>query len=283
MEMSAKHDKEMQVWGPDSAKAGGPKTLADEALQRIREDIVSGLLTPASRLQPDALKDRYDIGLSPIREALSRLAAAGLVRAEGQRGFFVAPVSEAELLDVTDLRCRFNVLALAWSIERGDESWETEVVGTYYQLEKLAGQMREGAGDYADEWERRNRAFHTSLEGACGSPWLRHFCQILYDQSERYRRRFVRYPRIPQRIYEEHRKIMEAALARDADTACETLAKHIWSGIETVRKHLLQSTGQSESSARPPTPSVRSGRLKEARAKAGQEGKKPRRSLGKKT
>ena len=91
-------------WGPMShaIRNGAPKTLADEAFQRIREDIVKSRLKPGDKLQPDHLRALYDIGLSPVREALSRLASDGLAVAEGQRGFFVAPVSIGELLDVAE-------------------------------------------------------------------------------------------------------------------------------------------------------------------------------------
>lgn len=224
-------------WGPASrlALSRAPKTLADEAYRRIRDDIIAGKLAPGEKLQPDALKDTYGIGLSPVREALSRLTADGLAHAEGQRGFHVAPVSVEELLDVADLRCQFSVTALQRSVALGDEVWETGVVAAYYQLNKLVEQMRADPAGYADEWERRNRAFHAALENACGSPWLLHFCEILYDQSERYRRRFVRYPEIRPEIYDEHRQIMEAALARDAATACRILDRHIRRAAEAVR------------------------------------------------
>jgi DNA-binding GntR family transcriptional regulator len=227
-----------EEWGPKShaVRNGAPKTLADGAFQRIRADIVKGTLKPGEKLRPDRLSARYGIGLSPVREALSRLASDGLAVAEGQRGFFVAPVSAGELEDVADLRITFSVLALERSIKAGDEAWEAGIVSAYYQLNKLVKHMKASPAAYADEWERRNRAFHAALEGACNSPWLLHMCEILYDQSERYRRNFVAYPKIEPRIYEEHRVIMEAALARDAKTACRVLADHIRRGAEATRR-----------------------------------------------
>lgn len=245
------------LWGPTSRalRSRTPKTLADEAFQRIREDIIRGRLAPGEKLQPDQLRDTYGIGLSPVREALSRLASDGLAVAEGQRGFFVAPVSIAELMDVADLRCELSVMALERSIERGDEAWEGGIVTAYYQLNKLVEQMKKDPATYADEWERRNRAFHAALEAACGSPWLLHFCEILYDQSERYRRRFVTYPEIRPEIYEEHRVIMEAALSRKAKPACDVLAKHIRRAAETVRALVEEAL---QSGAAPPAGSGKS-------------------------
>ena len=231
------------MWGPASRQAlsRAPKTLADEAYRKIRDDIIAGRLEPGDKLQPDSLKEAYGIGLSPVREALSRLASDGLVHGEGQRGFHVATVSIEELLDVADLRCQFSILALQRSIARGGESWESGVVAAYYQLNKLVEHMRADPVTYADDWERRNRAFHAALEGACGSPWLMHFCEILYDQSERYRRRFVRYPEIRGEIYEEHKQIMDAALARDEATACRILDRHIRRAAQAVRALMIEA------------------------------------------
>ena len=245
-------------WGPMSyaVRNGAPKTLADEAFQRIRADIVCSRLKPGEKLQPDQLRDRYDIGLSPVREALSRLASDGLAVAEGQRGFFVAPVSIGELMDVADLRTQFSVKALERSIARGDEAWEAGIVAAYYQLNKLVKHMKTAPATYADEWERRNRAFHAALEAACGSPWLLHFCEILYHQSERYRRRFVTYREIAPRIYEEHRIIMEAALARKAKVACKVLEEHIRLGAEAVRE-LMEKAERAEARAARRTPARR--------------------------
>jgi DNA-binding GntR family transcriptional regulator len=227
-------------WGARShaVRSAAPKTLADDAFLRLRDDIVKGALKPGERLKPDLLSGRHGIGLSPIREALSRLASDGLAVAEGQRGFFVAPMSLGELADVADLRKQFSAMALDRSIRFGDEAWEARIVTAYYRLNKLVKQMRASPSPYADEWERRNRAFHAALESACGSPWLLHFCQILYDQSERYRRNLVAYPKIAPRIYEEHRLVMEAALKRDAKTACRALEAHIVRGAGAVARLL---------------------------------------------
>ncbi|MBL6456647.1 FCD domain-containing protein [Belnapia sp. T6] len=223
-------------WGPSSRllRSNPPRTLADEALLRIRADIVAGRLGAGERLQPDLLEVRYGLGRSPIREALSRLATEGLVHGEGQRGFAVSPLSEAELLDIAGLRRRLSTEALALSIARGDEDWEAEVIASFHRLSRFEERLEAMSDDAADEWERRNRDFHRALEAACGSPWLQHFCDILYDQSERYRRAFVRYPAINPAIRAQHEAIMAAAIGRDAARATGLLGDHIMQGAEAT-------------------------------------------------
>jgi GntR family carbon starvation induced transcriptional regulator len=213
-------------WGPAPRRQiDAPKTLADEAYQRIHDDIIRGEFAPTEKLQPDALRERYNIGLSPVREALSRVALEGLAVAEGQRGFFVAPATREELQDIANLRINFSVMSLERSIRTAGDEWENAVVTTYYQLNKLENQAHRDSKTFHDEWERRNREFHEALESGCGSPWLLHFCDILYDQLERYRRRFVIYTDIDPTIAEEHKRIKELALARDLD-ACKVLKQH---------------------------------------------------------
>ena len=74
---------------PSAAQSGIGRTLAATAFERLRADILSCKLAPGSKLPFDRLKEDYGVGLSPLREALSRLATSGLVTMEGQRGFRV--------------------------------------------------------------------------------------------------------------------------------------------------------------------------------------------------
>jgi GntR family carbon starvation induced transcriptional regulator len=227
------------LWGPTSRlDQARPKTLADEAFLKIRDDILRGLLAPGEKLQPDLLRERYAIGVSPVREALSRLAADGLTVAEGQRGFFVAPISLGELDDITDIRIDLSVKALDRSIQFGDEEWETQLVGASYQLDKLLRPVKENPAAFYDDWERRNRAFHGALGGGCRSPWLIHLCEVLYDQSERYRRQSSVNVQPKLELHEEHHLIMDAALKRDSATACAILSEHIRLGAGAVRERM---------------------------------------------
>ena len=237
------------LWGPAPRRQiDAPKTLADEAYQRIHDDIIRGEFAPNDKLQPDALRERYNIGLSPVREALSRVALEGLAVAEGQRGFFVAPATREELLDIADLRINFSVLSLERSIRHGGDEWENAVVTTYYQLNKLENQTHRDSQTFHDEWERRNREFHQALESGCGSPWLLHFCDIIYDQLERYRRRFVVYTDIDPTIAEEHKLIKELALARDLE-ACKVLKQHFEHAARVIGGMMQKAEGGKAAAA----------------------------------
>ena len=114
----------------------GPSGVADAAYSRLRSDILGGELLPGMKLKLDALRERYDVSVNTLRETLSRLAADGLVEAEGQRGFTVMPASLADLIDITETRRLLECHAARLSVERADLEWESRLVAAYHKLSK---------------------------------------------------------------------------------------------------------------------------------------------------
>lgn len=201
-----------------AAKSGNGRTLAATAFERLRADILSCKLAPGSKLPFDRLKKDYGVGLSPLREALSRLATSGLVTAEGQRGFRVAVASIAEIADISMVRKEIEGLALSLSIEHGDDNWEAELVAARHRLSLLE---KGSSKDVEDEevWEVRHRDFHTALISGCHSPWLLRIAGLVNDQFDRYRRMAVDNSLSSTPTFLVHQKIMDAALRRNAGSA----------------------------------------------------------------
>lgn len=217
------------------------KTLADQALERLREDLLSGHLAPGSRLKVGDLQRQYGFGLSPLREALTRLATEGLAVAVGQRGFSAASLSLGELLDLTRTRERLETLALRDAIARGDADWEADILAAFHRLARapLPKAAREAA--VASAWEAKHRAFHQTLVAACDSPWLLRFHSQLVERTERYRRvrLFHSPPAVPlaRDVEKEHEAIMKAILARDAEHACALVVVHLRRTAQTVQAY----------------------------------------------
>lgn len=217
---------------PDAAPA---KTLADAAYRRLRADLIAGRLAPSARLRSNELQARYGLGLSPLREALLRLASEGFVVAEGQRGFTVAPVSLAELADLTRTRQQIEAVALTASIARGDADWEAAILAAYHRLAREPMPSDPANAEAALGWELKHRAFHDALIAACDSPWLLRFHAQLVDHAERYLRARLfntgaRKPAAaaaPRAGGDEHRAIMNAVLARDGAKAVSLMNAHI--------------------------------------------------------
>ena len=111
-----------------ASEPDGSKTLMASVYDRLRRDIVDGELRPGARLRFEELKDCYGVGLSPLREALTRLAAEKLVLLEQNRGFRVAPISQSDLRDLLFMRQEVESLAIKRAIERGDEVTATALM-----------------------------------------------------------------------------------------------------------------------------------------------------------
>lgn len=210
-----------------SVASSSGETLTSRAYANVRRDIIEGRLAPGSKLKIEELRDRYDTGASPIREALSLLSSDGLVDRIEQRGFRVANISHDEFADILKVRCWLEERALRESIMHGDAAWEEALVLAAFRLSKEARSTGNDGNFVANaEWEVRHKAFHAALIAACGSPTLLGYCDQLYDQNVRYRNLAgaVSYPdRDPA---QEHEAILEVTLKRDADAAVILLLKH---------------------------------------------------------
>jgi len=219
---------------PSEEPRGGTlsTTLATSLTARLRHAIITGRFAPGVRLPLDQLKEEFGVSLSPLREALSRLGSEGLIVIEDQRGYRVPPMSEEDQTHVTQMRSQFEIFALRESIANGDLDWESKVTAALYVLNRID---RKTAEDI-DTWERAHREFHITLISACRIPLLLHFCSVLHDHSDRYRRVYLKHNRGDKAVPAEHKAITEAAVTRQADLACELLRKHIERAGVNARK-----------------------------------------------
>lgn len=200
-------------------------TLSTTLVEALRGSILGGTLLPDSKLRLDELREQYDVSLSPLREALTRLVSDGLIVTTDKKGYRVAPVSADDFREVTALRMNLEVMALAESIKRGDERWEDALVAAYHRLSRLEAEDR--SGDKLPAWEKAHRVFHITLFSACGMPLLLRFCNTLHDLSDRYRRLFLASHSPDRDVPAEHEAIYQAALGRDAGLACDILRQHL--------------------------------------------------------
>ena len=232
----------------DKAGEGSAGTLASSVYDRLRSDILSGALPPDEKLRTEALRARYGVGNSPIREALNRLSADRLVTREDQKGFRVATASRADLEELVKTRCWLEEIALRESIKNGGDDWEETVVLQFHRLSRVPRSSNQEQFESNPEWDKRHRAFHMSLLSACGSRWLLQYCTQLSDQAKRYRQLalVVSYPR--RNELSEHEAIMKAATGRDADTAARLLLAH-YNRTANIIKDAIPEFGDGTESA----------------------------------
>lgn len=208
----------------------------------LRGAILDGSLTPGAKLNVRDLSGQFETGLSPIREALNRLAMEGLADHTDNRGFVVSPLSVPKLLDLTQARCWMNDLGIRRSIELGGADWEEAVLVSCHRLSRTSRDPVDGTRGPAPEWNVAHKAFHQSLVSACGSEWLLETCGQLFDSAERYRSlaRLAGASRSDPR--DEHSEIMTAALERDSDTAAALLSEH----FERTAQLVQTTIGENE-------------------------------------
>ncbi|MBR1213230.1 FCD domain-containing protein [Bradyrhizobium sp. JYMT SZCCT0180] len=215
-----------------SEAAGEPGTLSEVAYQRLRTDIVSGALDAGKPLRLEALKQRYGLSFSPLREALMRLQSERLVLSTALRGFSVAPLSREEMKDATETRILIESDALRRSMQGGDDDWEAGIVAAFHALSLQAERQSRLSGEVGavdmHAMDERHYQFHRALIAHCGSPRLLDLADQLYVETQRYRLPCLvgRVAGTPARdVAAEHQQIMDATLRRSED-AVGYLAEH---------------------------------------------------------
>lgn len=207
-----------------------PESIGESAYRRIRGDIIFGRLAPDQKLKLERLRDAYAVSVSTLREILNRLSSEGLVVAEGQRGFSVAPVSVENLKEIAALRLLLETHALASSFTHGDMEWEGRVVAAYHKLATMERRMKAGDQSGKELWKRYDWEFHQALISACGSQVLMDTHAAIFDKYLRYQMVALSYR--GDIAAREHKILHDCALERDAETAQRVLAEHVQGGVE---------------------------------------------------
>ena len=210
----------------------GAATRAQTTQDALASDILAGHLAPDSWLRLGSLGATYGVGLSPLREAMANLTGRGLVIQEGQRGFRVAPVSLADLMDLRDTRIALESQALTAAVAAGTPAWEAGIIAARHLLSR---HPRRPDQLIDETWEALHRGFHFAFLAACPSPRMIAFCHALHDQFDRYRRLAVTAAGRHPTIAPHEEPMLAAVLDRDADAACQLLSRHITDSAEQIR------------------------------------------------
>jgi DNA-binding GntR family transcriptional regulator len=213
-------------------------TQASSIYERLKADILSTVLAPGRKLQLRFLIDHYGAGQTPIREALNRLASEELVEGKDQRGFFVRPISQTELQELTKTRCWVEAVALRESIANKTPQWEEELLVAHHRLDRTPRSLSPERFEDNPDWERLHRQFHYLLIAQCGSRPLIAFCEQLADRLYRYRQLSIRKAFRTRHVSDEHETITKAVLAGEVDKAVALLEKHYNRTAEVILSEL---------------------------------------------
>ena len=219
-----------------------PRSQTSLAYARLKADILAGKVSPGDKLKINEIAAQLEVSPGAVREALSRLVPEGFVVSRDQKGFTAAPISIADLLDLTRLRCDIEELALRRSVAEGDAEWEGLVLGTAPRLRRTPRLIEDQTPNL--EWLTQHEKFHRALVGGCVSPRLLAINSQLYQQLERYRLLAWNADR-NRDIDAEHQALVDAALDRDADELVRLARAH----FERTASLIVNASRASEDQA----------------------------------
>ena len=196
-------------------------SLSRQAYQRIRDKIITLQLSPGALVNEAALIDELQIGRTPIREALQRLACEGLVVLRPRRGAFVASLSITDLQQIFELRRILEGYAAVLAAERATEADLTAMEATLTKLHEA-----DRRGD-AQAYIEVDRAFHRALARGAHNRFLEYILTRMYHLNLRLW--YLALDKIgPMReTIEEHRRVLEAVARHDGPQAGAAIGDHI--------------------------------------------------------
>ena len=194
-----------------------PRTAQQLAYEAVRRAILREQLAPGTRLTQSDIAAKLSVSTTPVREALRRLASEDLVRIDAHRGAIVRGVDKDELREIYEIRLLLEPLAIRKATVRITEEELDEA-------ERLWMVMND-PGDLGD-WAEATRAFHAVFAEAAASPTLIRITGALRDSAANYVHWLcVADPGLPVRANQEHRQLLDACRARDADRAAKVEAR----------------------------------------------------------
>ncbi|MBS0374562.1 MAG: GntR family transcriptional regulator [Proteobacteria bacterium] len=196
------------------------RTLSEQVFEVVRERIVAGRLPTDQPVRQDALAAELGVSKIPLREALARLEQEGLLTSQANRGYFVQPMSAADVDEIYDLRLRIEPQATAAAAQAAAEEDRSRARQAFERLDRAAtGQLAEVA--------RRNREFHAALVRPGTRALTAQLVERLLILSERYVIAHLKPAGRGSRAHREHRELLEAWLARDRSAIEQLVAQHL--------------------------------------------------------
>ncbi len=214
------------------------ESLADQAYNTIRKDILTCVLDPGSQIAQSQLVERYEYGVTPIRDALKRLEHEGFVRSIPRFGYIISPITPKDVEDLFELRLALEVLAVRKAIERASDE----------QLIQLR-ELSDTTYIYQDRvtylhFLEHNLSFHYAIALASGNRKLADvLAETLHEMTRIFNLGLDLHDRSDQ-IQHEHVALADAIYARDTGQAIEIVTEQLISWrkrtLEDLRTRLDQ-------------------------------------------
>jgi DNA-binding GntR family transcriptional regulator len=211
---------------PSPTRTLSPRALYQDVAERLRQQIFNRQLEPGSWIDEMKLSQEYGISRTPLREALKVLAVEGLVTMKVRRGAYVTEMSHDDVAQVYHLLALLESDAAAQAAAHANDQQRAELLQLHERLEKQSRQR--------DAFFVTNERFHMALLDIAGNRWA---TQIVTDlrkvmKLNRHHSLFKQ-GRLSESLA-EHRALMQAISARDAEKARCLMRAHFESGLEAA-------------------------------------------------
>lgn len=197
------------------------QSLPDVITNDLRERILSGEMAEGETIRQEALAEDYDVSRMPIREALKRLDAEGLVQLTNNRGASVTSHSLSEIGEIFDLRVLLEVDVFRRAIPQMTEA-------DFAACERLLSEMEKSYEAYdVGRWGSLNYEYHKALYAAADRGLTNEILQRVNLQSDRYVRMHLSVMEQREPAKKDHRQLLSLARKGQVEAACDLLTKHI--------------------------------------------------------
>lgn len=200
----------------------------DYVFRQLLEDIAAGRYKPGDKLAVEELAEAYGVSVTPVRDALTRLASNDVAEKRPYQGFYVRTFSPKEIQDLYEVRLGLEVLAASLACQRHKPE----------HIEQLRALLKQGAAALANDdlpqYKKTNYGFHATLIEASGNDLLRRKMNRISVQLHLMITQTVNVPGRPDRASQEHLQILEHVERRDEAAAEAAVKRHIYSALQDL-------------------------------------------------
>ena len=216
---------------PGTSQQNSSELLADRAYAALRDRIVALRIAPGAPINEDALGRELDMGRTPVREAIKRLALENLVTVFPRRGTFASEINITDLAHISDVRQQLEGHAAYRAAQRLTAARRAE-------LETLLVRIDESAGGPREEQMRLDAEIHRFVHRSTANPYLEETLARYFNLSLRIWYLVLdRLPHLGERV-REHRALLEAIRDGHADRARAIAADHVGTFATEIRSVL---------------------------------------------
>lgn len=214
---------------------GASPTASDIIAKHLREAIIAGQVDEGEPIRQDDVARLFNVSKIPVREALKRLEAEGLVAFHRNRGAVVTSMSLPEIMQIFEVRAMLESNAIKLSVPH-------MTAETFERAQRFCDEFAEEA-DVA-RWAELNWSFHSCLYEDADRPFLVNLIRSVNDRIERYLRIQLTLSDGQRVADKEHRAILAACKRGDAERASELINAHIMGAWKSLVRSLPKQSQQ---------------------------------------